>query len=310
MCWRCVSPCLGLCCYVKYSKYVYIVKVNPSYKRYLHFLGGALAISGVIFVSGRLYKYSGQVNFNDFSALDGLFLVLVGCLYGSANLLLALAWQQVLAFLQVRIIAIWAIRTYGISLLAKYVPGNIFQFTGRQAIGMAAGIAARPLLQSTAYELGMLSVLGVFFGILLFPLFFTTISEWEAFLIFGGVLIAAVCWLTRYLSSHVAIACVLHGLFLAGSGLTFWIILERVSLVDNLPVVIICGAYVIAWLIGLVTPGAPAGIGVREAVLLSLLGSLVPPADLVLAILLGRIINIIGDLFFFGICFFLKSNRF
>jgi hypothetical protein len=36
---------------------------------------------------------------------------------------------------------------------------------------------------------------------------------------------------------------------------------------------IVMGSYVIAWLAGFVTPGAPAGIGVREAVLVILLAT-------------------------------------
>ena len=41
------------------------------------------------------------------------------------------------------------------------------------------------------------------------------------------------------------------------------------------------GAAIAAWLVGLVTPGAPAGLGVREAVMLLILGVWVPQADLV-----------------------------
>ena len=40
------------------------------------------------------------------------------------------------------------------------------------------------------------------------------------------------------------------------------------------------GAYVIAWLAGLVTPGAPAGVGVRELVMYALLPYLDQPIGL------------------------------
>jgi uncharacterized membrane protein YbhN (UPF0104 family) len=61
----------------------------------------------------------------------------------------------------------------------------------------------------------------------------------------------------------------------------------------------LCGAYVVAWLAGLVTPGAPAGIGVREIVLLLLLGSSVAEADLLLVVVLGRIVTMVGDILYF-----------
>ena len=60
----------------------------------------------------------------------------------------------------------------------------------------------------------------------------------------------------------------------------------------------IAGAYVIARLVGLLTPGAPAGLGVREAVLLFLLGGLSPGPVILLAVVIGRAITVLGDLFF------------
>ena len=78
----------------------------------------------------------------------------------------------------------------------------------------------------------------------------------------------------------------------------------------SLPVSLLCGAYVIAWLAGLVTPGAPAGIGVREAVLLFLLGNVLPHADLLLAVLIGRMVTVFGDTIYFAISSFIKVDNF
>jgi uncharacterized membrane protein YbhN (UPF0104 family) len=60
-----------------------------------------------------------------------------------------------------------------------------------------------------------------------------------------------------------------------------------------------CGAFVVAWLVGLVTPGAPAGVGVRELVLMALLKGLVPEDDLLMAVLLSRVVTVGGDGLFF-----------
>ena len=54
-----------------------------------------------------------------------------------------------------------------------------------------------------------------------------------------------------------------------------------------------------AWLAGLLTPGAPAGIGVRELVLVLLLKGIVPEAELLLAVLLSRLVTVGGDLLFY-----------
>jgi hypothetical protein len=55
----------------------------------------------------------------------------------------------------------------------------------------------------------------------------------------------------------------------------------------------------VAWLAGLLTPGAPAGVGVREIMLLFLLGTVVGRADLLLAAVLSRVITVTGDGGFF-----------
>jgi len=69
------------------------------------------------------------------------------------------------------------------------------------------------------------------------------------------------------------------------------------------------GAYVLAWLAGFVTPGAPAGLGIRELVLLFLLQGLVGGPDLLLVILLGRVITVSGDLVFFILASLMKGGK-
>ena len=71
----------------------------------------------------------------------------------------------------------------------------------------------------------------------------------------------------------------------------------------------LCGAYVLAWLIGLLTPGAPAGVGVRELVLLFLLKGEISETDLVFAVLLGRIMTVGGDVFIYVISMLMSSDN-
>ncbi|HCE91162.1 MAG: hypothetical protein A2Z90_18235 [Burkholderiales bacterium GWA2_64_37] len=273
------------------------------HKRYLNFFGGALGIAGIIFVAGRLYKYADQIHFDFLSATDVLILAVLIGIYGASNLLLAVAWRRVLASLQIQVDNFWAVRIYGVSQLAKYLPGNIFQFAGRQALGMAAGISGTPLLKSTAYEVLMLALASSLFGILAIPLVWNAASEMTMLLSFVAVM-AFVGWaLGRYFSHHLAAAWWLHSSFLAISGMVFGAALWVVSPQHHIPVSVatIGGAYILAWLVGLLTPGAPAGVGVREAVLLFFFTNIVPPGDMVLAVVIGRIVTVAGDLIFFAL---------
>ena len=75
-----------------------------------------------------------------------------------------------------------------------------------------------------------------------------------------------------------------------------------ISAENNFPydkLTFLVGAFVLAWLAGMVTPGAPAGIGVRELVLMFLLKDQMPQAELVMSIALGRFVTTAGDGFFF-----------
>jgi uncharacterized membrane protein YbhN (UPF0104 family) len=57
-------------------------------------------------------------------------------------------------------------------------------------------------------------------------------------------------------------------------------------------------AFVTAWLIGLVTPGAPAGIGVREIVLIYLSGDYFDNGSILLSVMILRIVTVLGDVIF------------
>jgi glycosyltransferase 2 family protein len=111
-----------------------------------------------------------------------------------------------------------------------------------------------------------------------------------------------VVWHWRWFRAGRAL--VAQSLFLLFSASVYWVVLASLApeAVSRVPVGVVPGAAIAAWLIGLVTPGAPAGLGVREAVMLLILGVWVPQADLVLAVLLARLVNIAGDVGFFAAC--------
>ena len=280
-------------------------------KALLHFLGSALACLGVLFVVVRLYKYTGQVNLARFDAWDwGLTAGLV-CVYGAANVLLAWAWQHLLAFFHVEVERKWAVKVYGLSQLAKYVPGNIFHLAGRQALGMAAGVPAFALSKSAVWELALLSATGLLFGLLALPLVWPSVPVSIAVGSFFVLVISTIVILRRLSFSSLCAAFCWQFIFLMISGAVFLGALAIVGPVAGSlgSFTVWCGAYVIAWLAGLVTPGAPAGVGVREMVLLFLFREQVPSGELLLAIVIGRVITVIGDFLFFVSVWFVKNEN-
>ena len=56
-------------------------------------------------------------------------------------------------------------------------------------------------------------------------------------------------------------------------------------------------SFSLAWIIGLVIPAAPGGLGVFESVILFRLGSQLPEASLLATLLCYRLVSTISDIF-------------
>lgn len=262
-----------------------------------------MALIGVVFVAFRLRSYGLDLDLSKIKPLVWSLNAVFALIYGSANLLLALAWWHLLRHLGASATTIGSIRIYGISQLAKYVPGNIFHLAGRQALGMAAGMPARALAKSTIWELGSIAVAGSLFGWLTLPLLLPGFSvAASVFLLLGSVALV-VGSLRCMVGLEPVWSFIWQILFLLISGAIFVALLYMIADGERLAVqhwLAVGGAYIVAWLVGLVTPGAPAGVGVREMMLLLLLKGLVTEMDLFVAVLLGRLVTVIGDLLFFA----------
>jgi len=268
----------------------------------LNWAGSLLAIAGIVFVSIRLKEYSSQLDCSRldvflWSAMFGLSLV-----YCLINILLALAWQNILKYFNSDTTKLWAIKIYGLTQIAKYVPGNIMHLASRQAMGLSAGIGGWQLAKTSVWEHLILSVAGISYSIWIIPLFLPIVTTPITIVCFTAVVIIMMLVLNRYMSIEITRAFTLHTLFLTVSGMIFVSMLAL--LIKNEPITasqifFFFGSFIIAWLAGLLTPGAPAGVGVREFILLLLLKGQIQETDLLLAVLLSRVITVTGDLLFF-----------
>lgn len=288
------------------------LNMSPRLRRFLHLAGSGLALVATVFVALRAREYWRGLEPVQVSAATWTLLVALALVYGAANLLLASAWRHLLLRAGVRATHMWTSRVYGISQLAKYVPGNVFHLAGRQAIGMAAGAPGRALAQSTAAELVSLALAGMLFGLLVLPLLAPGFPLQACVTVFLGTVWLVAYSLFRFLGPYFAASFIRQLLFLAISGAVFVIVLGAVAGASKLDMqdwVLIGAAYVVAWLAGLLTPGAPAGVGVRELVLLLLLKGIVADADMLSAVLLGRFVTVVGDVLFFVAALLIPASR-
>ncbi|MCX6303942.1 MAG: hypothetical protein NT040_03150 [Bacteroidetes bacterium] len=273
-----------------------------KWKQLFNWGGFVIGIAGVVFVVRKLSMYSNQIDFSGLTWLSLCSLTGLIAAYGLANIFQAMAWHDILQYMGVTTTKKWSIQTYGVAQIAKYVPGNIFQFAGRQAIGQAAGLPAIPLAKSAVWEIGMLAGTGALFSVLVIPLFRHQVTFLLACIMFIVILVIGMFALYRFAGAGMASAMQWDILFLLLAGIVFYGVLIQFTSVrpgTGSMFVGIIGVYVVAWLAGLVTPGAPAGIGVREMVFLAILHNFLSEGELLKAILLGRFVTVGGDMLFY-----------
>ncbi|MEL6118267.1 MAG: lysylphosphatidylglycerol synthase domain-containing protein [Pseudomonadota bacterium] len=204
--------------------------------------------------------------------------------------------------------------SYTKTQIAKYLPGNVFQFVGRHIVMAQRGAAQKGLALASLVEIATLAgaaALLVFGGLVLglLPQIAALLEAvdigWLAIagVIMAGLAAAGLAIKLKALPPLPSFGVMLTGLALAmvffiGLSLVFLLILRTVSGEGDMAVIAIV---VLSWLIGYITPGAPAGIGIREFVMLFLLREHVPEPDALIAIGLFRLVTSVSDFALFAL---------
>ena len=214
-------------------------------------------------------------------------------------------------------------RIWLLAQIAKYLPGNVGQHISRVGLACAAGYSAPRVIMTIAVEtaavVAVAGMLGGFTITFAAPELLTDslhLPAGWALALTGVGLCGAVWFGTRMLLAFlaerwrrfsgnsafhrpaipvVALCCLLYsGNFLL-MGLMLDLLASNLFDVQSSEVLLLTGIYAVAWVLGFLMPGAPGGLGVREAVLLA---ALVPVYDNAIAIGLVvalRLVTTLGD---------------
>jgi hypothetical protein len=230
-------------------------------------------------------------------------------IYGVAGFLLSAAWREILAAERPPGPAAAYHAIYGRTQIAKYLPGNCFHFLGRQVLGRALGHSQAALALASLVEAGLLIAVA---ASLTLPLSMSRLGGWSLLLLAGAGLALALGFAAPRLlparfwpgarspatsAGHRLLRALgLHAAFFAAAGGVLWLLALLVAPQATAPGPLTSiGAFALAWVAGFVTPGAAAGVGVREAVLMVALdGPLGPEASAVVA-LAFRLVTTAGD---------------
>lgn len=185
--------------------------------------------------------------------------------------------------------------------LGKYVPGAVWQYAGRGAIGAAHGVPLRLVARSIPIELLATSAAAAAFA--------AALLGWWGLAATAGALGAAaygrsVARKGRHAFADAAVsASLLYAVTWPLIGLSFWLTAKAFVAVPWHDLAYYTGAFAVAWVVGLVAFFAPGGVGVREAVLVALLRGRLGSADALVVALASRGVLTLADVVAAGLGF-------
>jgi hypothetical protein len=237
----------------------------------------------------------------------------------------ALAWTWLLRGFGQPVRAGVALPVLAATQFGKYLPGNVAQHFGRVLVARSFGMQTAPLVLSMSYETVLVtaacahaSALSLLWspppGLEAWPVFRHQVPAIAlltlAALLALALLPPAARWILlrrasvavpvdvkpRWATSLACYATYLLNFALVGAGL--WVAAHAIMPTGiALPAVtFFIGAFASSWILGFLAPGAPAGLGVREAALALWFEPAIGATAGVLLIVLLRIATTLGDL--------------
>jgi glycosyltransferase 2 family protein len=241
--------------------------------------------------------------------------VLAGVLAVAGTLLISEVWLVLLRGLGVTAPRTEAARVFFVSQLGKYVPGSVWPVVAQMEFGQRWNAPRRTMLTANALMIALLTATGLVTGAALLPWFTEggLGKYWWTLLLLPPLLVllhprtipAVLDWLFRRLGREPLNDRASTGSMLVATalGLAVWLAmgLHLLTLVSALgpsgPVVAgaAIGGMGLAWAAGLIFIPAPAGAGVRDAVLVATLAPLIGTTSAFAVALASRVLLLLAD---------------
>jgi len=271
-------------------------------KKLAHIFGKILGIVALFFVFYKLsQEYTLDTFLKNFDAISGFIplLVMVNLL---STLLGIYAWHiMILNYAQKPFPYITSYYYFAKTEVAKYLPGNVFHFVGRQAMASKMGITQKEMAK-TSFLFSFLLMTGTLFSSTIFALFSTETPLYLELLMSLASIIVIIVIIFLF-PSFPLYKKVQMNLILALSVAMQGLMLGAIMLYQNEEMgmglfFLFVSIYIVSWLIGFITPGASGGLGVREGafIAISVFLQIDMSEDIIIfSVLMVRLINIIID---------------
>ncbi len=226
-----------------------------------------------------------------------------------------MVWREMLADLGSRLSLPEAWRIMFIGQLAKYVPGSIWPVLAQSELGADRGIPRSRSALSVLLCYAVMTCSGAVVAAITLP--FATAGSvaqyfWILFLIPVGIVALSPPVLNRLLRLVLRLAhqpSLLQGVSYRGlartmawalggwccNGLMIYVLMRQLAGDRQGTLLLSVGSYSLAWAVGFVAVFAPAGAGVREAVMIGVLHTQTTTTIAVTVALVSRAISVVSD---------------
>ena len=289
-------------------------------KKLISILGKILLILSIVFVVIKVKKLG--IDFSAIQDIPRLMVVFFEALILSilGTFLLAYIWSDwIKALSEKEVSRKKALSIYGKSVIGKYLPGNVMHYVERNIFAADYGLSQKKITLSTVMEIISQVLSALIVSAILLPSFmwnriYKAIEDRLYILAIIGIagtvlfIVLLIIAIKRFHDSGDLFgakpgtflktfikAVVLSTVYILSGGLGMLFI--AINVIGQLPAGsarLILSSYSAAWVCGFVIPGAPGGIGVREAILTVLLQSRFG-TSLMFIVIFHRLITIIGD---------------
>lgn len=287
-------------------------------KRWLYWAGAVVSIACLAFFARALASQWASLSELDWGGLLGAALLPAVLLHLCTYALAAKAWQLGLRMFAQRVSQAESARILLLSQIGKYLPGNLGHHVGRVLLARRAGLGAEAVVASMLVDTLLVLAAGALCSLPAAGLLLATAADrsadleplllWGLPAVVAGVLVVLASarvrhqlgrrWPVAFRPSPGALggifAC--HALSFAIGAAALYLLCEALAgAAGSAAPGKVLGAYAAAWVLGFLMPGSPAGLGVRELVLLVGLGPMYGPGIATAATALLRLVTTTAD---------------
>ncbi|MFB2891509.1 YbhN family protein [Aerosakkonemataceae cyanobacterium BLCC-F50] len=296
----------------------FIKQVLAKFKPYLRWV----ILGGTLFFLAKALKDHGagvaaiRINDRGWGILAIAFTITL-----LAHIWSAWVWVWIFHHLKQPITAAWGIPVYLKTNIAKYIPGNVWHFYGRIVAAKQQGVSLEIATVAVLLEPLLMAASALIFAVIGIPLIWsknTSFLGWQLF----GLVVVLIAIHPRILNpviqklsklkqksgsvnvegtalpvaSYPLVPLLGEICFVGLRGTGFLLTLRALGAIEPSKIPLLFTAFSLAWLLGLVVPGAPGGLGVFEATILTILGDSFSPALMLATVALYRLISILAEM--------------